>query len=96
MNFYTALYHTFLSPTVYMDADGKYKGLDQNVHQANGFTNYTTFSLWDTYRALHPFFNIVQPTRNREMIQFDARRITTRAFIKCCPSGRITPTKTGA
>lgn len=68
-NFYTALYHTFLSPTVYMDTDGNYKGLDQNVHNAKGFTNYTTFSLWDTYRALHPFFNIVQPTRNREMIQ---------------------------
>ena len=68
VNFYTALYHTFLSPTVYMDADGKYKGLDQNVHTAQGFTNYTTFSLWDTYRALHPWFNIVQPRRNREMI----------------------------
>ncbi len=69
VNFYTALYHTFLSPTVYMDADGKYKGLDQNVHEARGFTNYTTFSLWDTYRALHPFFNIIQPKRNREMIR---------------------------
>jgi predicted alpha-1,2-mannosidase len=68
INFYTAMYHTFLSPTVYMDADGKYKGLDQNVHTAKGFTNYTTFSLWDTYRALHPFFNIIQPRRNREMI----------------------------
>lgn len=68
VNFYTAMYHTFLSPTVYMDADGKYKGLDQNVHEAKGFTNYTTFSLWDTYRALHPFFNIIQPKRNREMI----------------------------
>ncbi len=67
-NFYTAMYHTFLSPTVYMDADGKYKGLDQNVHSANGFTNYTTFSLWDTFRALHPFFNIIQPARNRDMI----------------------------
>jgi predicted alpha-1,2-mannosidase len=68
VNFYTAMYHTFLSPTVYMDADGKYKGLDQNIHQANNYTNYTTFSLWDTYRALHPFFNIIQPKRNREMI----------------------------
>ncbi len=67
-NFYTAMYHTFLSPTVYMDADGKYKGLDQNVHDAKNYTNYSTFSLWDTYRALHPFFNIVQPQRNREMI----------------------------
>ena len=69
VNFYTALYHTFLSPTVYMDTDGNYKGLDQNTHNAKGFTNYTTFSLWDTYRALHPFFNIVQPARNRDMIQ---------------------------
>ncbi len=68
INFYTAMYHTFLSPTVYMDADGKYKGLDQNIHEAKNFTNYTTFSLWDTYRALHPFLNIVQPKRNREMI----------------------------
>lgn len=69
VNFYTALYHTFLSPTVYMDVDGRYKGLDQNIHKASGFTNYTTFSLWDTYRALHPFFNIVQPKRNREMVR---------------------------
>lgn len=80
INFYTAMYHTFLSPTVYMDADGKYKGLDQNVHQNRSPrvnkggnsgeipNNYTTFSLWDTYRALHPFFNIVQPKRNREMV----------------------------
>src|SRR6476620_1234075 len=69
VNFYTALYHTFLSATVYMDVDGAYKGLDQNVHQAAGFTNYSTFSLWDTYRALHPFLNIVQPKRNRDMIR---------------------------
>jgi predicted alpha-1,2-mannosidase len=69
VNFYTALYHAFISPTMYMDVDGQYKGLDQNVHHADGFTNYTTFSLWDTYRALHPLFNIVQPARNRDMIR---------------------------
>jgi predicted alpha-1,2-mannosidase len=69
VNFYTAMYHAFISPTVYMDTNGEYKGLDQNVHQAKGFTNYTTFSLWDTYRALHPLFNIVQPQRNRDMVQ---------------------------
>jgi predicted alpha-1,2-mannosidase len=68
VNFYTAMYHTFLSPTVYMDTDGNYRGLDQNVHNAKNFTNYTTFSLWDTYRALHPFLNIIQPKRNRDMI----------------------------
>src|SRR5215212_8914089 len=68
-NFYTAMYHAFISPTAYMDVDRQYKGLDQNVHHATGFTNYTTFSLWDTYRALHPFFNIIQPTRNLDMIR---------------------------
>jgi predicted alpha-1,2-mannosidase len=67
-NFYTALYHAFLGPTVFMDVDRKYKGLDQNIHTATNFTNYTTFSLWDTYRALHPFFNILQPARNGDMI----------------------------
>ncbi|MBK8490388.1 MAG: GH92 family glycosyl hydrolase [Saprospirales bacterium] len=69
VNFYTALYHAFLGPTVYMDADGQYRGLDQNIHLADGFTNYTSFSLWDTYRALHPLFTIVQPTRDGDMIQ---------------------------
>ncbi|POY36683.1 sugar hydrolase [Solitalea longa] len=69
INFYTAMYHAFLSPTTYMDLDGSYKGLDQNIHKAENFTNYTTFSLWDTYRALHPFFNLIQPKRNQDMIQ---------------------------
>lgn len=90
VNFYTALYHAMLTPTVYMDVDGKYKGIDQNVHEVrtgsssdrpparaktspvatgSGFTNYTTFSLWDTYRALHPLLNIIQPARNRDMVR---------------------------
>lgn len=96
INFYTSMYHAMISPTVYMDVDGRYKGLDQNVHNAlqkpareqgrdtqrspyalpNGrasayspFTNYTTFSLWDTYRALHPLLNIIQPSRDRDMIR---------------------------
>ena len=82
-NFYTAMYHAFISPTVYMDTDGQYKGLDQNVHNSlrkparskgvlsndDSFTNYTTFSLWDTYRALHPLLNIIQPRRNRDMVE---------------------------
>ncbi|KFF11581.1 sugar hydrolase [Chryseobacterium soli] len=68
-NFYTAMYHTFINPTTYTDVNGEYKGLDQNIHKAEGFTNYTTFSLWDTYRALHPFFNIIQPKRNNDMVQ---------------------------
>lgn len=69
INFYTALYHAFINPTTYTDVNGEYKGLDQNVHKADGFTNYTTFSLWDTYRALHPFFNIMQPSRSNDMVK---------------------------
>ena len=69
VNFYTAMYHAFLAPTIYMDSDGQYKGLDQGVHRASGFTHYTTFSLWDTFRAQHPLLNIIQPARNRDMIR---------------------------
>lgn len=69
ITFYTALYHTNLSPILYEDVDGQYRGLDQNIHTSEGFTNYTVFSLWDTYRALHPLFNITQPKRNNDMIK---------------------------
>ncbi|MDQ0639028.1 putative alpha-1,2-mannosidase [Pedobacter sp. W3I1] len=69
INFYTALYHAFINPTTYTDINGEYKGLDQGIHKAEGFTNYTTFSLWDTYRALHPFFNIMQPSRSNDMVK---------------------------
>ncbi len=69
ITFYTALYHTCLSPILYEDVDGQYRGLDQNIHQSVKFTNYTVFSLWDTYRALHPLFNIIQPDRNNDMIK---------------------------
>ena len=68
VNFYTAMYHAFLGPTEYMDLDRNYKGLDMNVHKAEKFTNYTSYSLWDTYRALHPLFNIVQIKRNADMV----------------------------
>ncbi len=67
--FYSAMYHSMLSPIIYEDVDGSYRGLDQNIHQSDGFTNYTIFSLWDTYRALHPLFNIIQPKRNNDMIK---------------------------
>jgi len=68
-SFYTSLYHCFLAPTVYGDVDGRYRGLDQEIHQADGWTNHTTFSLWDTYRAQHPLLTILQPTRTRDMVQ---------------------------
>lgn len=67
--FYTSLYHTMINPSVYMDVDGRYRGVDHNVHTADGFTNYTVFSLWDTYRALHPLFNLIGCSRNADMVQ---------------------------
>ncbi len=68
VNFYTSVYHANLMPTVYMDVNGEYKGLDQEVHKAEGFTNYTSFSLWDTFRAFHPWLNLVDPKRNADIV----------------------------
>ncbi len=69
-SFYTALYHTLLGPTLFMDSDGSYRGPDNAVHQAKGFTHYSTFSLWDTYRALHPLLTLVQPEqRTNDFVQ---------------------------
>ncbi|MCF7752587.1 GH92 family glycosyl hydrolase [Bacillus subtilis subsp. subtilis] len=66
---YTALYHSMLGPTLFMDADGQYRGADNAVHRAEGYINYSTFSLWDTYRALHPLLTLVQPEkRNSDFI----------------------------
>ena len=67
-NFYTSLYHAFLAPNLYQDITGEYRGLDQNIHRAQGFTNYTVFSLWDTYRATHPLFALIQAQRDADMI----------------------------
>ncbi|QXQ07930.1 GH92 family glycosyl hydrolase [Sphingosinicellaceae bacterium] len=60
---YTALYHALLAPSVWGDADGRYRGPDDQVHQATGFTFRSTFSLWDTFRAEHPLLTLVQPGR---------------------------------
>jgi predicted alpha-1,2-mannosidase len=59
--FYTALYHTMVAPTLYSDADGKYVGRDGKVHTAPGFKYYSTFSLWDTFRAAHPLYTLIAP-----------------------------------
>jgi len=66
--FYTALYHTMTAPSVFCDVDGKYRGADGNVHQGN-FVNYTTFSLWDTYRAAHPLMTLIHPERQKDIAQ---------------------------
>jgi predicted alpha-1,2-mannosidase len=58
---YTSLYHALMAPSVFMDVDGSYRGPDHEIHHADGFTFRSTFSLWDTYRALHPLLTLLRP-----------------------------------
>ena len=66
---YTSLYHTMINPSVYMDVDRQYRGVDGNIHVADGFDNYTVFSVWDTYRAEHPLLGLLKPSRNTDMVK---------------------------
>lgn len=67
--FYTALYHSMLAPTIYDDVDGSYYGPDGKIHANKNGVNYSTFSLWDTYRAQHPLFTLIQPQRVSDMVK---------------------------
>ncbi len=67
--FYTALYHTMIHPNLYTDVDGKYRGMDNAIHEQKEGEHYHTFSLWDTYRTLHPLFNIIEPDQNLQFVQ---------------------------
>ena len=81
--FYTALYHTAISPNVFSDADGRYRGMDKKIHcMADRSRNYTVFSLWDTFRAFHPLMTIINPSMNEEWI---------RSFIKKYEEGGALP-----
>ncbi len=67
--FYTSLYHALICPNLFTDVDGRYRGMDMNIHKAEGYTHYTVFSLWDTYRALHPLFTIIERERTADLIK---------------------------
>ena len=67
--FYTALYHTMVVPNINMDVDGKYRGRDNKIHTSTTFTNYSVFSLWDTYRAANPLYTIIDQKRTLYYIQ---------------------------
>ena len=72
--FYTAMYHLMVAPTLFDDVDGSYRGMDGKVHQVpNGLHNYSTFSLWDTYRAAHPMYTLVQSERVPDFVNCLAR-----------------------
>lgn len=66
--FYTSMYHVFLTPNLYEDVTGEYRGLDKKIYQAKGFTNYTVFSLWDTYRAQMPLLTLIDSPHVSDMI----------------------------
>ncbi|MDR3366867.1 MAG: GH92 family glycosyl hydrolase [Prevotellaceae bacterium] len=66
--FYTALYHTMIAPSEFCDVNGDYRGADGKVHAGEGFKNYTTFSLWDTYRGAHPLMSIIHPEKMSDVI----------------------------
>ena len=66
---YTSLYHTMINPSIYMDVDRQYRGVDGNIHTADDFDNYTVFSVWDTYRAEHPLLGLLKPSRNTNMVK---------------------------
>lgn len=67
-NFYTSLYHTMIAPNLYQDVDGRYRGMDLKVHQNTNFEYYTVFSLWDTYRATHPLYTIIEQDKTSDFI----------------------------
>ncbi len=67
--FFTALYHTMIAPNVFSDADGRYRGMDGATRTAKGFERYSVFSLWDTFRATHPLFTILEPDRTNDFIR---------------------------
>jgi predicted alpha-1,2-mannosidase len=80
--YYTALYHTAICPNLASDVDGRYRGMDQKIHQETGFTNYTVFSLWDTFRAQHPLQTILNPGLDQAWI---------RALLRMYDEGGILP-----
>ena len=66
--FYSAMYHAMIPPNTYQDVDGKYRGRDLKVHEAGNFNYYTVFSLWDTYRALHPLLTLIDKKRSSDFV----------------------------
>ncbi len=67
--FYSALYHTMVAPNLFQDVDGKYRGMDLKIHESKSHENYTIFSLWDTYRATHPLYTIIEQKRTNDFIK---------------------------
>jgi predicted alpha-1,2-mannosidase len=85
--FYTALYHVLAMPTLAMDADGRYRGIDQLVHSAEGYRYYTDFSLWDTFRTLHPLLTLLYPEAQLDMLRSLAAMAVDGGVVPRWPLG---------
>jgi predicted alpha-1,2-mannosidase len=85
--FYTALYHSLLMPTLAMDTDGSYRGMDAAVHVASGFRYYTDFSLWDTYRSMHPLLTLLYPDIQKDMMKSLVQMANDGGYIDRWPLG---------
>jgi predicted alpha-1,2-mannosidase len=66
VNFYTALYHTKIAPILFTDLDGRYLGMDQQIHQSSGIERHSAYSLWDTFRSWHPLMTVIDPERSKK------------------------------
>jgi alpha-1,2-mannosidase, putative len=78
--FFTAVYHAMIAPNLYNDADGTYIGPDREVRKDPGYNYYSTFSLWDTFRAAHPLFTLVQPERTKDFLKTMVRHYELSSF----------------
>jgi predicted alpha-1,2-mannosidase len=85
--FRTALYHAFQMPTDFQDVNGDYLGFDRRTHQAAGFTYYTDMSLWDTFRTVHPLFNLIARREQRDMIVSLVKMAEQGGYLPRWPSG---------
>ena len=90
--FYTAIYHQYLNPNIYMDVDSLYRGRDMLVHKASGHDYYTLFSLWDTYRATHPLFTIMERQKTNDFIQTFLRQYEQAGIL---PVWELSANETG-
>ncbi len=87
ISFYTALYRCFQMPTVFSDVNGQYFGFDKKIHQANGFRYFTDMSIWDTFRTVHPLFNMIAPDDQRDMIVSLIQMAKEGGWLPRWPSG---------
>ncbi|MCI6617878.1 MAG: GH92 family glycosyl hydrolase [Prevotella sp.] len=79
--FYTAFYHAMIQPCIFSDVDGRYRTMSMSVAQDKDYTNYTIFSLWDTFRAVHPFYTIIAPTFDEALIRSLLRKYDEQGIL---------------